>query len=218
MEARGRVRNRDITFKLSPVYLVSLGARSLLVRERGVNEVGGCWCCQDLGTGPAVPTAKPPAALWEVPVSPERLTRMERRSRAGSVPGDEWPSLIFGVSAGTSRTFVPGAPGGKGCWSITAPVPTNTLQDSACSPAADRCTGTPGMELAYWSFVCFLYFIGHFWETMYFLSADFVLVCTGNCREAYFFFMVIGSRCEPFAFTSESLSGVCTAVSVVCLK
>lgn len=53
---------------------------------------------------------------------------------------------------------------------------------------------------------------------MYFLSSEweFASVCTGN-REAYFFFMVIGSRCKPFAFASESLSGVCTAVSVVCL-
>lgn len=55
---------------------------------------------------------------------------------------------------------------------------------------------------------------------MSFLSGEweFVLVHKGNSREDYFFFMEIGSRSEPLAFTSESLSGVCTAVGVVCLK
>lgn len=55
---------------------------------------------------------------------------------------------------------------------------------------------------------------------MCFLSGEweFVLVCTGSSRQAYFFFMEIGSRCEPLAFASKSLSGVCMAGSVVCLN
>ena len=49
---------------------------------------------------------------------------------------------------------------------------------------------------------------------MYFLSSEleFVSICTGDSRKAYLFFMVIGSRCKTFAFTSESSSGACMAV------
>lgn len=98
-------------------------------------------------------------------------------------------------------------------------VSTNILQATACSHPLTVVLVHLGWG---WhtdlSFVAFFYFIRYFWKTMYFLSSDwkFVLVCTGS-REAYFFFMVIGSRCKPFAFTSESLSGVCMAVNIVCL-
>lgn len=59
-----------------------------------------------------------------------------------------------------------------------------------------------------------------FFKIMYFLSSEWELVsvCTEDDKKAYLFFMVIGSRCKTFAFTSESSSGACTVVSVVCLK
>lgn len=182
----------------------------------------GVGAARDLGTGPAVPTAKPCAGT---PCSPVSSARLSGEFNRGGEEEQRW-LRGWGRVSSVSRvwsvrwsflTACPGAPGGQGCWSVTAPVPTNTLQASACSHPPTVLPVHLGWS---WHILIFrlFYFVGHFWETMYFLSSEFVLVCTGNCREAYFFFMVIGSRCEPFAFTPETLSGVCAAVSVVCLK
>lgn len=170
------------------LWLISRGARSLLVRERGVNEVGGSRCCPGFGNWSRGSRTKAPCGDCS-PGSSARLSCLECPLEFPWHLSSSRREGLVNHSAGSDR------------------VPTNT---------PDCSTGTPEVELACWSAFCLLYFIGRFWETMSLPSSEweFVLVRTGNNREADFFFMVIGSRWEPFAFTSESLSGVCTAVIV----
>lgn len=158
MEARGRVGSRDITFKPSPGYLVSLGARSLLVRERGVSEVGNSRCCQGFGTWS--PSSRSKTSCGDSLQHSEQYPSLP--SRAGSVIGDVWPSLAFGVSAGTSWRLSPELQEGRAAdqsphrhrWCLHKHPASHRL-----FPPSDCSTGTPGMGLTYWSFFCCFFFI-----------------------------------------------------------
>lgn len=159
MEARGRVGSRDITFKPSPGYLVSLGARSLLVRERGVSEVGNSRCCQGFGTWS--PSSRSKTSCGDSLQHSEQYPSLP--SRAGSVIGDVWPSLGFGVSAGTSWRLSPELQEGRAAdqsphrhrWCLHKHPASHRL-----FPPSDCSTGTPGMGLTYWSFFC-CFFLFH---------------------------------------------------------